>query len=387
MRRAARQLSERESLDLPIKMKRIDSCTRAALALAFALSGALLATAAVAASAPEKAASAAPSAAATLYHNYCSVCHGDRGNGQSRATNSLSTRPRDFTTDASRKELNRERVAAAIRNGVPGTAMAGWKSQLNDADIGRLADYVLSTFVNPTGDPRLAKGRNVYAASCSVCHGDKGQGAMWAAGNMAAPPRDFRSPQAAAELTRERMIASVTKGRPGTAMAAFGTQLKSEDIEAVVDYIRNGLMMPSAEGISGARAHGTRPSESQPAVVTPTHADMSLPLPRKLAGDPAKGKAFYESNCATCHGTKGDGQGPRAYFINPKPRNLTDEAARRTFNRPALYAAISEGKLGTEMPAWKQVLSEQEIANVAEHVFRDIIRGAEQSRAGPTAKR
>lgn len=367
-------------------MIRVDSCTNVALALAFALSGSLLASAAGAAPASSKSA-AAPNAAAALYHNYCSVCHGDRGNGQSRATNSLSTRPRDFTTDSSRKELNRDRIAAAIKNGVPGTAMAGWKSQLNDADIGRLTDYVLTTFVNPTGDPRLAKGRSIYAASCSVCHGDKGQGAMWAAGNMAAPPRDFRSPQAATELTRERMIASVTMGRPGTAMSAFGTQLKSEDIEAVVDYIRIGLMMPSAEGISGSRAHGTKPVEPPTAVVTPTHADMSLPLPRKLAADPAKGKTFYESNCATCHGTKGDGQGPRAYFINPKPRNLTDEAARRTFNRPALFAAIAEGKLGTEMPAWKQVLSEQEIANVAEHVFRDIIRGGEQSRTGPPAKR
>lgn len=326
---------------------------------------------------------------AALYHNYCSVCHGDRGNGQSRATNSLSTKPRDFTTDASRKELNRERVAAAIKNGVPGTAMAGWKSQLSDADIGRLTDYVLTTFVDPAGDPRLAKGRGIYAASCSVCHGDRGQGAMWAAGNMTAPPRDFWSPQAATELTRERMIASVTHGRPGTAMSAFGAQMKRDEIEAVVDFIRSGIMMPTTEGISGTRAHGSAAVTPSPAAAAaaPPRADMSLPMPRSLAADASKGMKFYQANCATCHGATGDGRGPRAYFINPKPRNLVDEASRRTFNRPALFAAIAEGKLGTEMPAWKQVLTEQEIANVTEYVFRDIIRGQDQGRPGPTAKK
>ena len=50
-----------------------------------------------------QAASPAPagsSRGALLYHNYCSVCHGDKGDGRSRATGSLSTPPRDFTTEA-----------------------------------------------------------------------------------------------------------------------------------------------------------------------------------------------------------------------------------------------------------------------------------------------
>jgi mono/diheme cytochrome c family protein len=53
---------------------------------------------------------------------------------------------------------------------------------------------------------------------------------------------------------------------------------------------------------------------------------------------------------------------------------LTEPAARAQFNRPALYTAIAEGRLGTEMPAWDKVLTPQEIANVAEFVFQDFIR-------------
>jgi mono/diheme cytochrome c family protein len=91
-------------------------------------------------------------------------------------------------------------------------------------------------------------------------------------------------------------------------------------------------------------------------------------------------------NCATCHGAKGDGKGPRAYFINPKPRNFLEPASRDMFNRPALYAAVSYGKVGTEMPAWKYVLSEQEMANVAEFVFRSFIQPSPSATAGTTKR-
>jgi mono/diheme cytochrome c family protein len=53
---------------------------------------------------------------------------------------------------------------------------------------------------------------------------------------------------------------------------------------------------------------------------------------------------------------------------------LVDASARAQFNRPALYAAIAQGRVGTEMPAWDKVLTPQEIANVAEFVFREFIR-------------
>jgi mono/diheme cytochrome c family protein len=102
--------------------------------------------------------------------------------------------------------------------------------------------------------------------------------------------------------------------------------------------------------------------------------DMSLPLPGGLKGDAAQGGKFYRENCATCHGVKGDGKGPRAYFINPKPRNFLEPTSRAIFNRPTIYAAVSFGKLGTEMPAWKFVLTEQQMANVAEYVFRSFIQ-------------
>jgi mono/diheme cytochrome c family protein len=102
-------------------------------------------------------------------------------------------------------------------------------------------------------------------------------------------------------------------------------------------------------------------------------ADMSLPMPLGLKGDPDKGRAFFMGNCFTCHGVKGDGNGPRAYFITPPPRDFLLETSRQRLNRPVLFEAITNGRLGTNMPAWGKVLNNQEIADVAEFVFENFI--------------
>ncbi|ACB36388.1 cytochrome c class I [Leptothrix cholodnii SP-6] len=240
--------------------------------------------------------------AAVLYHNYCSVCHGDRGDGRSRAAGSLSTLPRDFTSAASRQELTRERIVLAITHGRPGTAMVGWQTQLSEGDIAALADHVLTQFV---------------------------QG-----GARAQPPHGQRA------------------------------------------------ALPHAP-ISGTRAHGGREADA-PRAAAPV--DMTLPFPDRLSGQARNGMAFYLANCATCHGAGGDGAGPRAYFINPKPRNFVDAASRARLNRVALYGAVSEGRVGTEMPAWNKVITPQQIADVSEYVFQTFIQ-PQPGNGTPPAKR
>lgn len=310
-----------------------------------------------------------------LYHNYCSVCHGDRGDGRSRARGSLNPPPRDFTMAT---DLNRETMIVITTHGKPGTAMVGWKTQLTEKEIAAVVDYVRDTFMVVARDPRLQQGRKLYAQNCVVCHGERGQGSAFPVGGPV-PPRDFASPQARLELSRERMISSVTNGRPGTAMAPFAGRLPPADIEAVVDYVRAALMVPQSETISGVRAHGGRSGDtaqpqSKPVKPPVVAADMSLPMPNDLKGDAAKGRKFYDANCATCHGVKGDGKGPRAYFIRPKPRNFLERESRAKLNRPVIFTATAMGRLGTEMPAWNKVITDQEIADVSEYVFRRFIR-------------
>lgn len=324
---------------------------------------------------------------AVLYHNFCSVCHGEKGDGQSRAQNSLNPPPLDFTTSKA-AQIPRARMIDAVTNGRVGTAMTAWKTQLNPKEIESLVDYVRDTFMPASSSADSSRGRSVYSKYCSVCHGEKGDGRSRAQGSLNPAPRDFTAPGGSAELTQQRMITSVTFGRANTAMSGYKTQLSKEDISAVVDYIRNGFMgNANTDGISGIQ-HGRRQASPdgsnapamlaspppKPDIATPVVVNMAAAMPRGLAGNVAKGETLYLRNCATCHGPSGDGRGPRAYFINPKPRDFLHPASRQEFNRVKLFKMISEGERGTEMPAWDKVLTPQEIANVAEFVFRRFIQ-------------
>ena len=338
-----------------------------------------------------------------IYHNYCSVCHGDKGDGKSHAESSMQPPPKDFTQQKTARNLTRERMIHSVSKGVPGTAMVGWDKQLSKQEIEAVVDYIREFFMPPVGAGDVSRGKRLYAHTCSVCHGDDGSSAKWGSNLLRSRPRDFTSEASRRELSRERMINSVTHGVKGTPMAAFRGQLNDDEIADVVDYIRRVFMQPKApQSISGTHAYG-KPSAKKPAKTSGAFSDMGVvnrrllpktenkpilkstdmdaPLPNKLQGNVKTGHAMYLQNCVECHGLKGDGEGPRAYFIFPRPRNFIREDSRKRFNRPTLYQSISKGKLGTEMPAWELVLTPQQIADLSEYVFQTFIRADPQAQA------
>ena len=80
-----------------------------------------------------------------------------------------------------------------------------------------------------------------------------------------------------------------------------------------------------------------------------------------------QGRDTYRSACAPCHGILGDGQGPAARSISPKPRDFTAGVFKfRTTPSGALpsdsdlFRTVSDGVPGTWMPAWEELLSENQ---------------------------
>ena len=88
----------------------------------------------------------------------------------------------------------------------------------------------------------LETGRDIFYKHCKACHGDKGNGKTFAANVLNPPPKNFTAEKSKKELTKERMIHSVTKGRKGTAMMPWESNLTQAEIQAVVHYILKKLM-------------------------------------------------------------------------------------------------------------------------------------------------
>lgn len=306
---------------------------------------------------------------ALIYHNYCSVCHGENGDGRANAMQQLNPPARNFTSEKSHRELDRARVLKALKEGRPGTAMTAWTEILNEAEVNALADYLMDEFINPPEDSIRAMGRKLFAENCSVCHGDSGTTGKWTTG-LAKTPLNFSSARGKT-LSREMMIAAVTNGRPGTPMVSYSRKLTPEQIEIIVDYIRSSFMgiNESVEGISGTYAGGLKGGQKKVFA-----GDIDAPMPMRLVGDREWGEKFFMKNCFTCHGKLGDGKGPRAYFIRPVPANFLSDKYRNSMNRASLFKAIRDGSPSTEMPAWGKVLSDQQLANVTEFVFSEFIR-------------
>lgn len=84
----------------------------------------------------------------------------------------------------------------------------------------------------------------------------------------------------------------------------------------------------------------------------------------RAAGDTAKGKKIFMSNCATCHGDKGDGKGAAAAALTPKPRNFTDAKEMKDIDDARMRKSIMEGRPGTGMVGWKSSLKPADIDDV-----------------------
>ena len=79
------------------------------------------------------------------------------------------------------------------------------------------------------------------------------------------------------------------------------------------------------------------------------------------------GRRIYESRCWFCHGEEGDGRGPIAEYLWPRPRDFTAGSYKLRTTESGelptdedLYRTISLGIPGTAMPEWGSVLTPEE---------------------------
>ena len=184
-----------------------------------------------------------------VYAKRCLMCHGAEGDGDSPAAERLNPPPRDFTEALYKFKTtgfddvvpNDEDLFRMIRDGMPGTAMPGWRDVLSGQDMWDLVAY-LKIFAGleedePTdqldyGTPvasspeSIAAGRKLFLDRCAECHGKDGKGnAIKKLKDDAGArtwPRNLTKPWTFRASNQPRDVFSrITVGIPGTQMPSF----------------------------------------------------------------------------------------------------------------------------------------------------------------------
>lgn len=179
-----------------------------------------------------------------LYRTYCSLCHGDDGDGYA-SDNANSLRNPDFLAVATTEFLR-----AAIADGRIDTPMSAYSrlhgGPLEDAEVDTLVAYIESWRDGAEEDVHgqtvtgvASRAQPVYAQRCASCHGPRGQGVTAVS---------LSNPRFLETVSDGYLLRSIAKGRRGTPMPAFEDELSAAQLGDLVALIR-GWASP-AEGPS-----------------------------------------------------------------------------------------------------------------------------------------
>ena len=164
----------------------------------------------------------------------------------------------------------------------------------------------------------IGAGHALYAANCTACHGESGEGGTGPALN---------SRELLRMTSDEAFFNLIRTGVPGTIMPAwgqtFGGPLTDEQAAQLVAYIR--AWEPTAP-------------ELIPVVAIP---------------DPIRGARIYSRTCFICHGRDGQGTERAPALNDPARLNRLDDAWYRS--------TIAYGRPARGMPTWGTVLAPDQI--------------------------
>lgn len=244
-----------------------------------------------------------------------------------------------------------------VTHGREGTAMKSFSSLLNEYEIGLVVDYVRTAFMGkglfntlyhipengwykhdqyrkaypfamgeiPIDTPweqltsEQQEGKRLFMSSCVICHD-------WARTNEAGPYWDTRA----------------------------------------VSYPRAGYSHKATtrDAVSGA---------------TPFAKHDIAPQITDLNEQQRRGELLFQENCTFCHGADGTGKNWIGRFLEKHPRDLTDEEVMAEMTKARLRTVIRDGLADSTMPAWKNVLSDEQVAAIVAYISRAFYKMEEEA--------
>jgi high-affinity iron transporter len=163
-----------------------------------------------------------------------------------------------------------------------------------------------------------------------------------------------------------------------------GRLISAQEYQEAVDFL--GDARRTAERLPGVRGDSARVlldsivaavgAKRPPAALSALNARFARSLGSEAAldlpGAPidiAAGRAIYERSCASCHGTRGLGDGPAAAALDPKPPAIGSARDMHDRSPALLYRIISVGVAGTPMGGFAGSLTTNRRWNVVSYVM------------------
>lgn len=218
---------------------------------------------------------------------------------------------------------------------------------------------------------------------CSQCHGEfllgNGPVAEW----IYPIPKNLRNPDFLRNMTKERIIQSITHGVKGTPMPPWGEVgtdkpsadgmpvLNKQEIAELTNWLFSSL--PGGEVIKESKdvpKWEYSPKDvllelrnkatledvfeiNPPPVPGPDSHGYYISRKFYTPENIAAGREFFIINCAVCHGQEADGTGIRAEIMQEaKPRMLTNLDWQNTHDDLYMLRSIKYGVPGTSMTPW-----------------------------------
>lgn len=97
-------------------------------------------------------------------------------------------------------------------------------------------------------------------------------------------------------------------------------------------------------------------------------SNYDKPLGTATEENIVKGKEIYSSNCASCHGLSGKGDGLAAAALPSKPADFTDSTHSGFYSDQGRLWIIKNGITGTPMVGWGKVIGENGAFDVLSYV-------------------
>jgi len=158
---------------------------------------------------------------------------------------------------------------------------------------------------------------------------------------------------------------------------------EARDLVAYLETLGRARELAGPEGEAHALAGCNCPNDEMAQMAfhaaalnaNPAKARRQGAVPKLPAeADLAHGQELYRHDCASCHGSGGEADGPGARALHPQPANL----AGHEYTVDHLGGALWNGVAGTAMPAWRD-LSSADLAAIAQ-----AVRGLHAAQQEPT---